>query len=128
MRWMTAVPLALLLGACSPGGDTTQRSVWVADGAEVNCISTNRIRSFRVIDDRTVDFEVNRNRVYRNRLPFSCNGLLFNQSIRHNSRTSSLCSSDTITVINPGVMPNGPTCNLGRFQPMKRAPAPDAPA
>ncbi len=61
-------------------------------------------------------------------MPFRCPDLPFGQAIRHNSRTSQLSSIGTITIVRPGAGPNGPTCNLGRFQPMKRVPAPETPA
>lgn len=119
---------ALLLAGCASGGnDSANRSVWVEDGPPVNCISLNQVRSFRAIDDRTIDFERNRNQAWRNNLPHSCSGLSFGQAVRHNSRTSQLCSFDTITPVSMARGPNPPRCQLGQFQPMKRVPAPETP-
>jgi hypothetical protein len=122
----TAVLLFTLAG-CAQSNEGTSQTVWVADGRPTNCITTNQIRSMRIIDDRTIDFELTGRRVYRNTLPFRCSGLSFNRSIRHNSRTSQLCSLNTITV-NSGVGWGGPSCQLGQFQPLKRVPVPEAPA
>jgi hypothetical protein len=117
------------LAACSSSGEEgTQRTVWVAEGPTTNCITKNQIRSMRVIDDRTIDFEMTGRRMFRNNLPFRCSGLGFGHSVRHNSRTSQLCSLNTITVRQPGGGWNGPSCQLGPFQPMVRAPVPATPA
>jgi hypothetical protein len=128
---MTRSPLAcawaLALAGCSQSSDgTANRSVWVADGPPVTCISTIQVRTIRVIDDQTVDFETSGRRIYRNNLPLRCSGLTFNRSISHNSRTSQVCSFNTFTVNSPGLGPRGPSCRLGPFQPMTRAPAPVA--
>jgi hypothetical protein len=99
----------------------------VADGPPVNCISTMQIRTTRIIDDQTIDFEISGRRNYRNTLTNRCLGLNFTSTIRHNSRSSQLCSFSSFTVNTPGVTGRGPACRLGQFQPMKRAPVPDAP-
>lgn len=118
----------LALAGCSQSTEgTANRSAWVADRPPVNCISTWQIRTIRVIDDRTIDFESTGRRTYRNNLPISCFGLSFNSGIRHNARTSQLCSFNTFTVNALGSGPRGASCRLGQFQPMKRAPVPVAP-
>jgi hypothetical protein len=122
---------ALLLAGCAGSGDSAaNRSVWVADGPPVNCISRHQVRTFRVVDDRTIDFERNRNQAWRNNLPFRCSGLTFGQAIQLNNRTSSsrICSFDTITPRSLAGGPNPVRCQLGQFQPMKRVPVPEAPA
>lgn len=127
-RLACACGLALGLAGCAQNNEgTTNQSAWVPDGPPVSCISTNQIRSMRIVNDQTIDFEMTGRRVFRNEMPFRCSGLSFNRSIRHNSRTSQLCSVNTITVNSPGGGRNGPTCSLGRFQPLTRAPVPDAP-
>jgi hypothetical protein len=100
----------------------------VAEGAPVNCINTNQIRTFRVIDDRTIDFERNRNEAWRNTLPFRCSGLTFGQKIRLNNRGMQLCSFDSITPASMSRGSNPMRCQLGQFQPMRRVPAPETPA
>jgi hypothetical protein len=119
-----AVILAGLAAATLAGCATDENHVprsqqpWTAQGDPVNCITTSQIRSTHVVDDRTINFVMNgRNRMFRNELPFACSGLGFNRAFKHNSRTSQLCSVDTITVIQGG-RTTGPTCGLGRFQPM----------
>lgn len=127
-RLISSAALALALAGCSQSTEgTANRSVWVADGPPVNCISTWQIRTIRVIDDRTIDFETTGRRAYRNNLPISCFGMSLNSGIRHNSRTSQLCSFNTFTVNSFGSAPRGAACRLGRFEPMKRASVPVAP-
>lgn len=132
IRPLRRLPLAgavLLLAACSSSSeDPARRSVWVEDGPTTACISTSQIRSMRVIDDRTIDFEMTGRRVYRNNLPFRCTGLTFNTAVRHNSRSSQLCSMNNITPRTGGAGGwAGTSCQLGRFQPMVRAPVPATP-
>ena len=115
----------LLLAACAGSDNPTSKTVWVEDGPPVNCITRSQVRTFRVIDDRTIDFERNRNQAWRNNLPFRCSGLSFGQKIRINSRTSQLCSFDSITPVTMAAGPNPPRCQLGQFQPVKRVPAPE---
>ena len=124
-RILLPLSAALLLGSCAGGDSATNRTVWVEDGPPVNCINLNQVRSFRVVDDRTIDFERNRNQAWRNHLPMRCSGLSFGQKIRHNSRTSRLCNFDTITPVSIGGGPNAANCQLGQFQPIKRVPVPE---
>jgi hypothetical protein len=119
-----AATAMLALAGCATDSSSTPRSqqLWTPQGEPVNCITLSQIRSTNVIDDRTIHFVMNgRDRMFRNELPFACSGLGFNRAFKHNSRTSQLCSVDTITVIQSGR--RGPTCGLGRFQPMVPVPA-----
>jgi hypothetical protein len=127
MMGSTFAGMLALAGCAGSDEGAANRTVWVADGPPTNCISTQQIRTMRIINDQTIDFEMTGGRVFRNELPFRCSGLSFNTRIRHNSRTSQLCSLNTITMENFGSGRSGPSCQLGRFQPMRRAPAPIAP-
>lgn len=127
---MIGVAVAGMLGVAGcagPDEGTANRSVWVADGPPTNCISTQQIRTTRVINDQTIDFEMTGGRVFRNELPLRCSGLSFNTRIRHNSRTSQLCSLNMVTIDSFGSGRSCASCQLGPFQPMRRAPAPTAP-
>lgn len=96
----------------------------VAVGDPVNCIDINRIRSSRVRDDRTIDFEMNGREIYRNTLPHSCPGLGFEQRFAYKTSINQICSVDIITVLQtagPGLM-QGASCGLGQFQKMQKAP------
>lgn len=115
----------LMLGCAGSDRSATNRTVWVADGPPVNCISTSQFRTFRVADNRTINFEQNRNAVWQNSLPVRCKGLTFGQKVRLNNRSPQLCSSDTITLTAMSRGPSPIRCQLGSFQPMKRVPVPE---
>jgi len=83
------------------------------NGKPVPCLQTYRIDETRVRDNQTIDFVMKGGQVYRNRLPYSCSNLGFEESFAYSAPTQELCSSDTITVI-----PHGATCGLGEFQPV----------
>jgi Family of unknown function (DUF6491) len=110
------------LSACASDPDRVPQSqrTWTPQGDPVSCIPLRNVRSTNVPDDRTINFVINNNRMFRNDLPMSCPGLGFNRAFKHNSRSGQLCSANTITVIQPGAGSGqrGPTCGLGRFQPM----------
>lgn len=124
----TALAGMLALAGCSGSEDrAANRTVWVADGPPTNCISVQQIRTMRIVNDQTIDFEMTGGRLFRNELPLRCSGLNFNTRIRHNSRTTQLCSLNMVTIDSFGSGRSGPSCQLGRFQPMRRAPAPTTP-
>jgi hypothetical protein len=113
---------ATALAACASDPDRLPQSqrTWTPQGDPVSCLTLRNVRSTNVPDDQTINFVINNNRMFRNDLPARCPGLGFNRAFKHNSRTTQLCSANTITVIQPGVGggQRGPTCALGRFQPM----------
>jgi len=118
----------LTLGSCAGSEErATDRTVWVADGPTVACITKSQVRAFRVVDDRTVDFERNRNQGWRNELPMRCPGLTVGSKFRVNSRGNQICNSDSVTPVSVARGPNPPRCRLGRFQPVKRVAVPDQP-
>ena len=95
---------------------------YVAKGEPVDCINIRSIRSSRVRDDRTIDFEVSNRKIYRNTLPNSCPNLGFEKRFSYRTSISQLCSVDIITVlwnVGPGLQP-GASCGLGKFQPMEK--------
>lgn len=92
-------------------------------GKPVNCISIARISESRVRDDRTIDFVMHGGQVYRNRLPYSCSDLGFEERFAYSTGTQDLCSSDIITVLHRGGgMAQGASCGLGDFQPVSGVP------
>jgi hypothetical protein len=88
-------------------------------GDAVNCVQLTNIRSTQVHGDSTIDFHMAGGKVYRNTLPNSCPGLGFEERFLYKTSLSQLCSVDIITVLqSPGITP-GPSCGLGKFQPVK---------
>jgi len=96
---------------------------YVAKGEPTDCVQIQSIRSTSVRDDHTIDFIMNGSKVYRNPLPYRCPSLGFEKRFLYKTSQSQLCSVDIITVLynaGPGLQP-GPSCGLGKFQPMEKA-------
>ncbi|WP_242122925.1 hypothetical protein [Sphingobium sp. Sx8-8] len=93
----------------------------VPSGKPVDCVQIVSIRTTNVRDDRTIDFIMNGNKVYRNFLPNSCPSLGFEKRFMYQTSLSQLCSVDIITVLyQAGGLQRGPSCGLGKFQPMQK--------
>jgi len=100
-----------------------QESEAAFDRTPRDCLVVTQIDSTEAIDDQTIIFRTRGKRVYRNTLPRTCPGLLRENRIAWESRTSQLCSVDMITVLEDvgfGIRP-GFTCRLGEFAPMSPA-------
>lgn len=103
-------------------------AVLVPAGEPVNCVQTPQIRSTRVVDDKTIDFDMGGGRILRNTLPHSCPSLGFEKAFAYSTSIARLCNVDIITVIRQGGGPmRGASCGLGVFQPVKvQAEKPEA--
>jgi hypothetical protein len=122
---MSLVAAAGALGACTAeadGAEEVRAPAAVAVGEPVNCIDTNLIANTRVHDDRTIDFEMRGDRLYRNTLPYRCTGLGFERRFAYKTTIGRLCGIDSITVLQSGGI-NGPTCGLGEFVPIRLSEA-----
>lgn len=111
----------VLMSLVAPATAKTRPDNLVANGKPVDCVQINSIRQTDVRDDRTIDFILNGNKVYRNILPNSCPSLGFERRFMYKTSLSQLCSVDIITVLysSPNLM-RGASCGLGKFQPMKK--------
>ena len=87
-------------------------------GEAVSCVPLQNIRSTRVHGDQVIDFHMSGGKVYRNTLPYACSSLGFEERFSYKTSINQLCSSDIITVIQTPVSIQGPSCGLGRFQPV----------
>jgi len=123
-----SVRLAMTIAlACvvTPAIAKTTPDPYVPTGSKaLDCVPLTSIRSTNVRDDRTIDFIMNGNKIYRNTLPNSCPSLGFERRFSYRTSLSQLCSVDIITVLwnnGPGLQP-GASCGLGKFQPMQKAP------
>ena len=90
-------------------------------GKPVDCLSLTQIRNTQVRSDQIIDFYVGGGKVYRNTLPYACPSLGFEERYLHKTSTGDVCSHDTITVLQSGGMTEGPSCGLGKFQPVTLA-------
>ena len=106
------------LGGCSPtAAELADRRVLAEArpiGAPVDCISLAGIRSSRVLDDATIDFEMRDGRVFRNRLRSSCPQLGFEERFSYSTSLAQLCSLEIVTVLTSSGP--GASCGLGSFQ------------
>lgn len=91
----------------------------VATGEPISCVSLRNIQSTRVHGDSVIDFHMNGGKVYRNTLPNSCPSLGFEERFSYKTSLSQLCSVDIITVLQSPGLSQGPSCGLGKFQPVK---------
>ncbi len=91
-----------------------------ATGAPISCLSLTSIRESRVRSDSVIDFKTNGNKWYRNELPNSCPSLGFEERFSYATSLNQLCSVDIITVLQSygGNLGRGPSCGLGKFQPV----------
>jgi hypothetical protein len=119
---LARIALVALLCATAPvSAKTPKPDNLVPAGKPVNCIQLTNIRSTNVRDDRTIDFVMNGNKVYRNALPNSCPSLGFEKRFAYKTSISQLCSVDIITVLySTPDLSRGPSCGLGQFQPMEK--------
>jgi hypothetical protein len=91
-------------------------------GKPISCVPLRQIRETRVHGDQTIDFVMlGRNKVYRNKLPYSCPSLGFEERFSYKTSLSELCSTDIITVLRTsgGSLDSGASCGLGQFQPIE---------
>jgi hypothetical protein len=89
-----------------------------AAAAGLNCIPLQRIENTKVLDDRTILFELRGKETLVNRLPHRCPGLGFEKSFGYKTSISQLCSQDIIWVITHvgSGLDRGASCGLGRFE------------
>ncbi len=113
-----AAILPLLAAASAVGQDDG-----VFDRTPRDCIVVQSIDDTDAVDDQNIIFHMRGNKVYRNHLPRKCPGLERENRIAFETRSSRLCSIDTITVLEDfgvGFRP-GFTCRLGEFVPLSPA-------
>ena len=93
-----------------------------AVGAPKNCVSTQQIRSTKIIDNSTIDFKMVGGKTFRNTLSHSCPGLRRDDAFSYRTSTSQLCNVDIIRVVENygGRLQEGAGCGLGKFQQVER--------
>ena len=116
---------SMLLTSATMAGARDRNAVPEATpiGDAVSCINLRNIQSTRVNGDSTIDFYMSGGKVFRNTLPNSCPSLGFEERFLYKTSLSQLCSVDIITVLQSPGLSQGPSCGLGKFQPVKLASA-----
>jgi hypothetical protein len=118
-----AIVAMILTASAATARDRNAIPAATPTGDAVNCVSLQSIRSTQVHGDSTIDFHMNGGKVYRNTLPNSCPSLGFEERFAYKTSLSQLCSVDIITVLQSPGLSQGPSCGLGKFQPVKLASA-----
>lgn len=121
MRIVLAAAVILLTTApTSASQRANDVPIAIPDGEPVSCIHTRNIRETHVRDSKTIDFVMAGGKVYRNDLNgYACPQLGFEKRFSHRTTNGQLCSVDTVSVITDPGLTRGPTCGLGKFQPVK---------
>lgn len=123
MRFAVLALLPVVLVACADKPPRSAQTM-IPAGEPQACVQINQIRSTRVIDDQTIDFQMQGGRILRNTLPNRCPGLGFERAFSYRTSIAQLCNVDIITVVVQGAGPQiGASCGLGMFQPVKAADA-----
>lgn len=114
--------VALTLGATAGMSAKKEPAPVRAVGEPINCVSLNRIRSTKVVDNSTIDFKMAGGKTYRNSLPYSCPGLKFEDRFSYKTSLSQLCNVDIVRVLHDygGRLQEGVGCGLGKFQPVEK--------
>jgi hypothetical protein len=127
MKFSPILPAALLLPlavACAPTNADQARDIRAPAatvvGEPVSCLSTSNIRSTKVWDDYTIDFETVNGRTYRNTFDHGCPRLGFEERFAYQTSINRLCSADIITVLDSGGG-RGASCGLSQFVPIEVA-------
>ena len=87
-----------------------------------SCVSLQRIDQTRILDTQNILFEMRNGDRYLNTLPLKCSGLTPYRAISYKTSINRLCSTDIITVFEPGMpQPNSfGSCGLGKFTLLKK--------
>ncbi|MAF84578.1 MAG: hypothetical protein QGH93_05195 [Gammaproteobacteria bacterium] len=82
------------------------------------CAQTNQIRHTSIVDDQTILFYMNQQKIFVNQLPHRCGGLRIAGAFSYRLTNSRLCDIDTIKVVRTfgGRLDTGPSCGLGKFR------------
>lgn len=108
------VPLMLACLLNLPVADSSMADE-VDDETVRKCISTRRLKSTEVVDDRNILFHMVGKDVFHNILPIQCRGLARSGSFSYRTSGGRLCDIDSIRVFEPYSNMPGLSCRLGVF-------------
>jgi hypothetical protein len=122
LRTILLIAVLPLAAACAPNDGPSEPKIRAPAatvvGDPVNCLSTNRIRTTRVHDDYTIDFETTDGKLYRNTLANRCPTLGFEERFGYEISVGQLCRVDIIHVLDSNGR-SGASCGLGQFVPVE---------
>ena len=83
-------------------------------GKRSTCLGISKIQETKILDDQTILFKSDMNKIYINRLPKQCSGLKIADAFSYGTSLSRLCSVDMIRVLENDSSATS-TCGLGEF-------------
>ena len=107
---------AIALSAMSVSAEMPNEKLknFTATGETESCIRTNEIKNSRIIDAKTILFQMRGNDYYVNNLPQRCPSLVMDRGFAFENRGSqTLCNSNSITT-------KTSFCMLGRFERVEK--------
>lgn len=114
--------LAGMLSACASGparedADAEAASAAVPVGETQRCLQTQRIRRMEMVGDHTMLFHMNRDEIWRNRLPRSCPWFNDFSKFLYEPRGGRLCQLDSVWELRDEGFgfQRGAACPLGKF-------------
>ena len=117
----------LALAGCSPAGPIagnpdafTRELAGRAAGPARSCVSTAHNSNLRVIDSRTLAYDLG-STLWVNRLEASCPGLRPHNTLIVDMTSGGYCRGDRVRGLEPGGIIPGPTCILRDWTPYRRA-------
>lgn len=111
MRTLMLVPILAL--SLPMQAEQTQPESEAAETPGPRCLQISRIRQTKVVDDKTIIFQMRGGVDYENRMANRCPGLRAYRSFGYAPTANNVCDLDTITVFENGR--RGATCGLGKF-------------
>ena len=114
---MTRQPYVLILLACLlnlPAAESSMADE-IKDDTVRKCITTRRIKSTEVLDDRNILFHTIGKDVYHNILPKQCKGLAKTGLFSYGAMAGSICDRDAIRILEDNSGMPGRGCLLGYF-------------
>lgn len=125
--FILALGLSFVPLSAMAGGDKAEKLAKALEkyektGKVERCVTLNRIRTSRVIDDNHILFIMKGKKAYLNTLPHRCSRLGFERSFSYKVSFNQLCNVDIITVFDSTGGIQGPSCGLGKFVEYKKKP------
>jgi hypothetical protein len=124
---MRRVIVLLALAGCSPTGPSAgSQDAFARElagrvvGPVRSCVSTQQNTNLRVIDSRTIAYDLGTT-LWVNRLDASCPGLSPYNTVIVDVSSGAYCRGDRIRGLEPGGIIPGPTCILRDWTPYRRA-------
>ena len=116
-RWVFLALILLAGPAAMAEDEEAELDADLVDREPVNCVTVNRIRRTRIVNDNNILFYMRGGEIYRNYMPRRCPRLKKEDMFTYDVRTNSLCNVDIIYVLERfgSSLRRGPACGLGMF-------------